>query len=182
MFRSGHDCTSTSSARSLRKVRFHCAYPNPVPRLFLLPIRQFLRRISLYFFAFSIFKIMFGVSVASCSGSLRSSSLVLPLLSNTELCDDDDGEMGESAVEVELADKPRTTSGTQLDFLQSSFAIPSEMWFLTAGPVVCMPTILTEFLQKSNAGVCSRSKTVTKKFNCLTYTVASLFPSPTQQS
>ena len=53
----------------------------------------------------------------------RSSSLVLPLLSgtgfsvylltsNTESCDEDDGEVGEGAVEDELADKPGTTNGT----------------------------------------------------------------------
>ena len=48
---------------------------------------------------------MFSVSVDSCSGSLRSSPLVLPLLcgtgfseylltSNTESCDEDDDEVG----------------------------------------------------------------------------------------
>ena len=52
-----------------------------------------------------------------------SSSLILPLLSctgfsvylltsNTESCDEDDGEIGEGVVEEELADKPRTTNGT----------------------------------------------------------------------
>ena len=63
---------------------------------------------------------MFLVSVESCSGSPRSSSLVLPLLSctgfsvylltsNTESCDEDDGEVVEGAVEEEPADKPGTT-------------------------------------------------------------------------
>ena len=64
----------------------------------------------------------FSVSVDSCSGSSRSSSLVLPLLSgtgfsvylltsNTESCHEDDGEVGEGVVEEELADKPGTTNG-----------------------------------------------------------------------
>ena len=59
----------------------------------------------------------------SCRGSPRRSSLVLPLLSgtgfsmylltsNTESCDEDDGEVGEGVVEEELADKPGTTNGT----------------------------------------------------------------------
>ena len=52
MFRSGHDCTSTSSAKSpcyfrrqaditiwvLRKVRIYTAYPNPVPLLLGAPL------------------------------------------------------------------------------------------------------------------------------------------------
>ena len=65
----------------------------------------------------------------SCSGSPRSSPLVLPLhsgtgfsvyllTSNAESCDEDDGEVGESVVEEELAVK-RTTNGTQFDLLQS---------------------------------------------------------------
>ena len=68
----------------------------------------------------SPFKFLFAVSVDSCSGSHRSSPLVLPLLSctgfsvylltsNTESCDEDDGEVGEGVVEEELADKPGTT-------------------------------------------------------------------------
>ena len=61
------------------------------------------------------------------SGFPRTSSPVLPLLSgtgfsvyllssNTEACDE---EKGEDVVEEELADKPGTTNGTQLDILQS---------------------------------------------------------------
>ena len=57
------------------------------------------------------------------AGLPRTSSLVLPLLSgtgfsvylltsNTESCDEDDGEVGEGVVEEELADKPSTTNGT----------------------------------------------------------------------
>ena len=60
------------------------------------------------------------------SGFLRSSSLVLPLLSGTgfsvyllssnkESCDE---EVGEDTVEEQLADKPGTTNGTQLDILE----------------------------------------------------------------
>ena len=41
------------------------------------------------------------------------------LTSNTESCDEDDGEVGEGVVEEELGDKPGTTNGTQLDILQS---------------------------------------------------------------
>ena len=57
----------------------------------------------------------------SCSGFLRSTSLVLPLLSgtgfsmsllsDTDSCDEDDDEVGEGVVEEELADKPGTTNG-----------------------------------------------------------------------
>ena len=43
------------------------------------------------------------------------------LTSNTESCDEDDGEVGEGVVEEELTDKPGTTNGTKLDILQSSF-------------------------------------------------------------
>ena len=71
----------------------------------------------------SLFLFWFSVSVVSCSGSPRSSPLVLPLLSgtgfsvylltsNTESCDEDDGEVGEGLVEEELADIPGTTNGT----------------------------------------------------------------------
>ena len=59
----------------------------------------------------------------SCSGSPRSSSLVLSLLSGTgysvclltsttESCDEDDEEVGEGVVEEELAEIPGTTDGT----------------------------------------------------------------------
>ena len=65
---------------------------------------------------------MFSVSVGPCSGFPCSSSLVLPLLSgtgfsvylltsNTESCDEDDGEIGVGVVK-ELVDKPGTTNGT----------------------------------------------------------------------
>ena len=81
-----------------------------------------MRYISLYFFGFP-FLFLFSVSVVSCSGSPRSSPLVLPLLSvtgfsvylltsNTESCVEDDGEVGEGVVEEELADKPGTMNGT----------------------------------------------------------------------
>ena len=40
------------------------------------------------------------------------------LTSNTESCDEDDGEIGEGVVE-ELEDKPGTTNGTSFDILQS---------------------------------------------------------------
>ena len=66
---------------------------------------------------------MFSVSVGLGIGIPRSSSLVLPLLSgtgfsahrptsNTDSCDEDDGEAGEGVVEEELADKPGTINGT----------------------------------------------------------------------
>ena len=67
----------------------------------------------------SRFLLLFSVSVDSCSGSHRSSSLILPLLSATGFsvylltsCGEDDEEVGEGAVEEELADKPGTTNGT----------------------------------------------------------------------
>ena len=116
----------------------------------------------------------------SCNGSPRSSSLVLPLLSvagfsvylltsNTESCDEDDGEVGVGVVEEELADNPGTTNGTQLDILQSILLPFSDlMWFLTDGPVACIPMILAEFPERKNCGC----RTLTNKSNCLTYTVA----------
>ena len=71
----------------------------------------------------SLLLFLFSVSVNSCSGSPRSPSLVFPLLSgtgfsvyrltsSTESCDEDDGEVGESVVEEELADKPGKINGT----------------------------------------------------------------------
>ena len=65
-----------------------------------------------------------------CSGFRRNSSLVLPLLSgtgfsvylstsNTESCDEDDGEVGEGEVKEELTDKPGTTNGREFEKLQS---------------------------------------------------------------
>ena len=33
-------------------------------------------------------------------------------------------------------------------FAINSLAISDEMWFLTAGPVICIPMILTEFPKK----------------------------------
>ena len=41
------------------------------------------------------------------------------LTSNTESCDEDDGEVGDGVFEEELADKPRTINGTLFDILQS---------------------------------------------------------------
>ena len=41
------------------------------------------------------------------------------LTSNTESCDEDDGEVGEGVVEEELGDQSRITNGTLLDILQS---------------------------------------------------------------
>ena len=37
---------------------------------------------------------------------------VSSMTSNTESCDEDDGEAGEGVVEEEIADKPGTTNGT----------------------------------------------------------------------
>ena len=160
MFRSWHDCTSTSSARCpllfSSSIRYHnlglsesacrhCAYLNPVPLLLTaalevrrLPCSGFPQSsveelsstkfslnscsqfgnscdISLCTSSDSPVLFLFSVSVGSCSGFPRSSSLVLPLLSgtgfsvdlltsNTESCDEDDGEAGEGVVEEELAD------------------------------------------------------------------------------
>ena len=70
------------------------------------------------------------------------------LTPNTESCDEDD-EVGVGVVEEELADKSGTTDGTEFDKLQS-ILLPFlvEMWFLTAGPVVCTPMIRTEFFKE----------------------------------
>ena len=72
------------------------------------------------------------------------------LTSNRESCVEDDEEVGESVVEEELADKPGTTNRTVGYFAINSLAISGEMCFLTAGPVVCIPMILTEFPQGKN--------------------------------
>ena len=47
------------------------------------------------------------------------------------------------------------------------------MSFLTADQVGCFPMILTEFLEKKKAGVCSRNISLTNKTNWWTHTVAS---------
>ena len=71
----------------------------------------------------------FLVSVDLCSGFLRNSSLVLPLLSvagfsvylltsNTASCDEDVEDASVDDVK-ELADKPGTANGTTLYMLQS---------------------------------------------------------------
>ena len=60
-------------------------------------------------------------------------------MSNSESCDEDDGEVGEGVVEEELADKPRNSLIFAIKFLP----IFDEMWFLTASPAVCIPMILT---------------------------------------
>ena len=71
------------------------------------------------------------------------------LTSNTESCDEDN--VGVGVVE-ELVDKPRTSNGTYFDILQSILVVFGEMWFLTAGPVVCTPMVLTEFPERKNCG------------------------------
>ena len=171
---SGHDCTSTSSARSpryfciqadiaiwvLRKVRVDTMLtPEPGSTFARGPIGNsweelevswslgagFLRgsaghcsstnfslkscsqsgkscNRSLCTSSRPSFLFLFSVSVGSCNGFPRSSSLVLPLLpgtgfsvypltSNTESCDEDDDEVDVGVVE-ELEDKPGTTNGT----------------------------------------------------------------------
>ena len=54
-------------------------------------------------------------------------------------------EVGVDDVE-DLVDKPGTKNGALFDILQSinSLAISDEMWFLTAGPMVCIPMIFAE--------------------------------------
>ena len=109
------------------------------------------------------FLFMFSVSVDSCSGSPRSSSHVLALLSgtgfsvyvlssNTESCDEDVEEVGVGVVE-ELVDKPGTTNGTWFDILQS-ILLPFlvRCGFLTAGPVVSIPMILAVLPERKNCG------------------------------
>ena len=144
---------------------------------------------AIYLFVLSrVHHFYFSVSVDSCSGSPRSSSVVLPLLSgagfsvylltsNTESCDED-SEVSESVLEEELADEPGTTTGTQLEKLQSMLLpLLGEMWFLTTGPMVGIPIIFTE-LPEWIVGVSSRSKTNSNKYSSLTFIVASplVFP------
>ena len=57
------------------------------------------------------------------------------LVSNTESCDEDDGEQGEGVVEEELADKQEPQMVHSSLFCNNSLAISDERWFLTAGPV-----------------------------------------------
>ena len=91
--------------------------------------------------------------------SPRSCPLALPLLSgtgfsvnlltsNAESCDEDGGEVGEGVVEEELADKPGTTNGTQLEILQP-ILLPFLMGcgFLTAFPVIRVPMFFAQFPQ-----------------------------------
>ena len=121
-----------------------------------------MRYIALYFFAFLIF--LFLVSVGSCSGFPRNSSLVLPLLpgtgfsvylltSNTESCDED--EEVEGVVEEELAD------------IQEPQVVQSWIYCNQSNGVYTYDPHRT-------VGVSSRSITLTNKSKCLTYTVASL--------
>ena len=75
------------------------------------------------------------------------------LTSKTESCDEDDGDVGEGVVEEELADKPGTTKWYIVRKIAINFpALFGEMWFLTAGPVACIPMILTDLLQGKNCG------------------------------
>ena len=89
-------------------------------------------------------------------------------------CDKDVGDVGADDVE-ELFDRPGTTKGTEFAVLQSIFLpIFDELWLLTTSPMVSIPVIFAEF---SDAGVSSRSMTVTNKSTSLTYTVACSFVS-----
>ena len=100
------------------------------------------------------FFILFSVSVGLCIGFLCSSTLVLLIFSgsgfsvylptsNTESCDEDDGEVGVGVVE-ELA--TRDSEWHIAGYVAiNSLAIFGEVWFLTAGPVTRKPMILVEF-------------------------------------
>ena len=102
---------------------------------------------------------MFSISSGFGNGSSRDSTLILPLLSAvgfsvsiTESCNDDAEEVGVDDAE-EFVDKPGTTNGAQFGFVAiNSLAIFGEMWFLTAGPVVSVPMILTELPEGKNCG------------------------------
>ena len=120
MFRSGHDCTSTSSARSPFHFRPQADVTISVRKSCSQSGKSCNR--SLCTSSRSSFLFLFSVSLDSCSGSHRSSSLALPLLSgtgfsvylltsNTESCNEDDDEVGVGVVK-ELVDKPGTTNGT----------------------------------------------------------------------
>ena len=60
-------------------------------------------------------------------------------------------------------------------FCKQFHAISDDMWFLTAGPEVCMPMILTEFPQGKNCRSFFKKHNFEEKSNCLTYTVAFSF-------
>ena len=117
----------------------------------------------MHFFA-SLILCLFSVSVGLCIGVLRSSSLVLPLLSgtgfsayrltsNTESRDENVEEVGECVIDEELADKPGTTNGTLFEILQS-ILLPFLMrcGFLTTDPVVCFPMIFAELPKWKHCG------------------------------
>ena len=82
------------------------------------------------------------------------------LKSNTEFCDEDDGEVG-VGVEEELADNQEPRMVHSSIYCNQFFVISDEMWFLTADPMVCIPMILTELPKESTAGISSRSITLT---------------------
>ena len=74
------------------------------------------------------------------------------LSSKTESCVEDDDEVGVGVVE-ELVDKSGTPNGTKFEKLQSillSFLV--RCGFLTAGPVVGIPMILSELPERKNCG------------------------------
>ena len=60
------------------------------------------------------------------------------LTSNTESCDEDDGEVGECPVEEELADNQDHKWYIVRYIAINSLAISDEMWFLTL--IQCMKT------------------------------------------
>ena len=210
MFRAGHDCTSTSSARCplkflqaditiwvLRKVRKHTVLTRTrchfclrlhwkfmrwlgsvsTSLLWVSPrlswstfVNQFLSKFAANqaihaIFLFVLlraphFDFLFSVSVDSCSGFLRNSSLALPLLSstgfsvylltsNTKSCDEDDGEVREDKNSLINREPQMAHCWTFCIKFSCSFFV---MWFLTAGPAVRTPMILTELPERKNCG------------------------------
>ena len=127
----------------------------------------------MYFFAFLIF-ILFSVSVGLCSGSLPTSSLVLPLLSgtgfseyllasNTESCDEDDGEEGEGIVEEDSLVNQEPQMVQSWIFCHFWWDVVFDR--LSSGS--------QSFPSERTASASSRSITVTNKSTSLTCTVAS---------
>ena len=90
-------------------------------------------------------------SLLSCTGFS-----VYLLTSNTESCDED-----RSKWRCWWARTRRKSRNHKFWYIAiNSLALSDEMWFLTAGPVVCTPMVLAEFRERKNCG------SFFKKDNC----------------
>ena len=135
---------------------------NQILSEFLLPIRQFMRYISLYFFAFLIYIFVFGF----CGFMQRVSPKLFTRTSTSFL-------FWIFGVSVDIKYgilwwrwwRSRCSWGRTRWWTRNhkwfkvgyitkfnALAISDEMWFLTAGPVVCVPMVLTQLPQGKNCG------------------------------